>query len=215
MLLASFLQVSEELSREKSPKFIRLPIIDFGTPEFEPLSKMLSSVASAGQCTMCPSKRSLHPFLEELSLGMHPIIQPWSVNDLYHSRFASPTICISAINCSYLARKLTVYGCAPFAVQNDGAALYVHCWGGRGRAGTIGACLYMLLGPIAGFTDPVAAADEALEVVQRLLFNPIDFYFLRRRVFSRFLPVAAHGEDCPAFSTLILFLGVHLRSFRV
>lgn len=93
------LQVSKELGRSKQPTFIRLPIIDFGTPEFGPLSGMLNRAASA--------------------------------------------------------------------VQDDASVLYVHCWGGRGRAGTIGACLYLLLGPVTDFTDPLAAADEALEVVQR------------------------------------------------
>lgn len=43
-------QVSEELALGKTPKFVRLPIIDFGTPEFIPLSNLLSSVASAGGC---------------------------------------------------------------------------------------------------------------------------------------------------------------------
>ena len=40
-----------------------------------------------------------------------------------------------------------------------GENLYVHCWGGRGRAGTVGACL---LAHLYGIT-----ADEALERVQR------------------------------------------------
>jgi len=42
----------------------------------------------------------------------------------------------------------------------SGESVYVHCWGGRGRAGTVGACL---LGRAWG----VATADEALERVQR------------------------------------------------
>ena len=37
--------------------------------------------------------------------------------------------------------------------------LYVHCWGGRGRAGTVGAALLALLYGMS--------ADEALERVQR------------------------------------------------
>lgn len=40
-----------------------------------------------------------------------------------------------------------------------GEKVYVHCWGGRGRAGTIGACL---LHRLYGLD-----ADEALERVQR------------------------------------------------
>lgn len=40
-----------------------------------------------------------------------------------------------------------------------GETLYVHCWGGRGRAGTVGACLLAQLYGIL--------ADEALERVQR------------------------------------------------
>jgi len=40
----------------------------------------------------------------------------------------------------------------------EGRTLYVHCWGGRGRAGTVGACL---LGKLEGLT-----VDEALERVQ-------------------------------------------------
>lgn len=40
-----------------------------------------------------------------------------------------------------------------------GEKLYIHCWGGRGRAGTVGACL---LGQAWGLS-----ADEALERVQR------------------------------------------------
>lgn len=41
----------------------------------------------------------------------------------------------------------------------NGETLYVHCWGGRGRAGTVGACL---LAQLYGMS-----ADEALERVQR------------------------------------------------
>jgi hypothetical protein len=40
-----------------------------------------------------------------------------------------------------------------------GEKLYIHCWGGRGRAGTVGACL---LGYAYGLS-----AQEALERVQR------------------------------------------------
>ncbi|KAL4423893.1 hypothetical protein ABPG75_001194 [Micractinium tetrahymenae] len=42
---------------------------------------------------------------------------------------------------------------------DDGENLYVHCWGGRGRAGTVGACL---LAQLYGMP-----ADEALERIQR------------------------------------------------
>ena len=31
--------------------------------------------------------------------------------------------------------------------EDGGSAIYVHCWGGRGRAGLVGACLYSLLRP--------------------------------------------------------------------
>ncbi len=41
----------------------------------------------------------------------------------------------------------------------DGDSMYVHCWGGRGRAGTVGACV---LGRMYGLE-----AEEALERVQR------------------------------------------------
>ncbi|KIY95054.1 MAP kinase phosphatase 6 [Monoraphidium neglectum] len=40
-----------------------------------------------------------------------------------------------------------------------GDKVYLHCWGGRGRAGTVGACL---LAQMYGLS-----ADEALERVQR------------------------------------------------
>lgn len=40
-----------------------------------------------------------------------------------------------------------------------GESLYVHCWGGRGRAGTVGAAI---LGSLYGMS-----ADEALARVQR------------------------------------------------
>ena len=40
-------------------------------------------------------------------------------------------------------------------VQSPGGGVYLHCWGGRGRAGTIGACLLARLYGIG--------ADEALE----------------------------------------------------
>jgi len=40
-----------------------------------------------------------------------------------------------------------------------GEKLYIHCWGGRGRAGTVGACL---LAKMYGLS-----ADEALERIQR------------------------------------------------
>lgn len=40
-----------------------------------------------------------------------------------------------------------------------GEKLYVHCWGGRGRAGTVGACLLAALYGVS--------ADEALQRVQR------------------------------------------------
>ena len=41
----------------------------------------------------------------------------------------------------------------------NGDAMYLHCWGGRGRAGTVGACV---LGRMYGLS-----AEEALERVQR------------------------------------------------
>jgi len=41
----------------------------------------------------------------------------------------------------------------------SGDVMYLHCWGGRGRAGTIGACI---VGKMYGIS-----ADEALERVQR------------------------------------------------
>ena len=41
----------------------------------------------------------------------------------------------------------------------DGRRIYAHCWGGRGRAGTLGACL---LGYLYGLS-----AEEALMQVQR------------------------------------------------
>ena len=40
-----------------------------------------------------------------------------------------------------------------------GRGVYLHCWGGRGRAGTMGACLLTALHGLS--------ADEALERVQR------------------------------------------------
>jgi hypothetical protein len=40
--------------------------------------------------------------------------------------------------------------------------VYVHCWGGRGRAGTVGACLQLLLAD-----SSATSAEEALELVQR------------------------------------------------
>eukprot|EP00971_Amphidinium_carterae_P115951 2296812-Amphidinium_carterae.1 len=40
----------------------------------------------------------------------------------------------------------------------DGRTLYIHCWGGRGRAGTVGACM---LGKLEGLS-----VDEALQRVQ-------------------------------------------------
>ena len=30
-------------------------------------------------------------------------------------------------------------------VRETRDVVYVHCWGGRGRAGTVGACLYLML----------------------------------------------------------------------
>lgn len=47
-----------------------------------------------------------------------------------------------------------------------GESLYVHCWGGRGRAGTVGAAL---LAKAYGLT-----ADEALERVQRAFDTRLD-----------------------------------------
>jgi alanine transaminase len=45
-------------------------------------------------------------------------------------------------------------------VRNGEAAPYLHCWGGRGRAGTVGACLLLALrlGPPP---SPAPAADDA------------------------------------------------------
>ena len=43
--------------------------------------------------------------------------------------------------------------------EQGGQAVYVHCWGGRGRAGVVGACLLSLLQP--GFDAPAV-----LEAVQ-------------------------------------------------
>ena len=40
-----------------------------------------------------------------------------------------------------------------------GRGVYLHCWGGRGRAGTMGACLLAAMHGVG--------ADEALERVQR------------------------------------------------
>lgn len=41
----------------------------------------------------------------------------------------------------------------------EGEVMYVHCWGGRGRAGTVGACLLIRAYKIS--------AEEALVRVQR------------------------------------------------
>lgn len=41
----------------------------------------------------------------------------------------------------------------------EGEVMYVHCWGGRGRAGTVGACLLVRAYDIS--------AEEALVRVQR------------------------------------------------
>ena len=46
--------------------------------------------------------------------------------------------------------------------------VYLHCWGGRGRAGTVGACLYLMLRYKDGASfDVNAATQEALALVQR------------------------------------------------
>jgi len=53
-------------------------------------------------------------------------------------------------------------------IRLDGDIVYLHCWGGRGRAGIVGACLYLMLRYKDGASfDVEAAADEALAVVQR------------------------------------------------
>lgn len=44
--------------------------------------------------------------------------------------------------------------------ENSNSALYIHCWGGRGRAGLVGSCLLSLL-------FPELDAEECLEWVQR------------------------------------------------
>ncbi|KAI8474515.1 MAG: MAP kinase phosphatase 6 [Monoraphidium minutum] len=51
-----------------------------------------------------------------------------------------------------------------------GQKVYLHCWGGRGRAGTVGACL---LAQMYGLS-----ADEALERVQRSYATRRDTYLL-------------------------------------
>lgn len=43
--------------------------------------------------------------------------------------------------------------------EQGGQAVYVHCWGGRGRAGVVGACLLSLL-------QPGLDAPAVLEAVQ-------------------------------------------------
>ena len=46
--------------------------------------------------------------------------------------------------------------------------VYIHCWGGRGRAGTVGACLYLMLRYKDGAAFDVSTATaEALTLVQR------------------------------------------------
>jgi hypothetical protein len=68
--------------------------------------------------------------------------------------------------------KAALYGFCK-GILNNGQAIYLHCWGGRGRAGTVGACLYLLLRHEEeenlrnGFDDPMTAANEALDLVQR------------------------------------------------
>mmetsp|Transcript_94956 Transcript_94956/g.138706 ORF Transcript_94956/g.138706 Transcript_94956/m.138706 type:complete len:326 (+) Transcript_94956:19-996(+) len=53
-------------------------------------------------------------------------------------------------------------------IKLDGDVIYLHCWGGRGRAGTVGACLYLMLRYKDGAAfDVETAAEEALSVVQR------------------------------------------------
>ena len=44
--------------------------------------------------------------------------------------------------------------------EQGGQAVYVHCWGGRGRAGLVGACLLALL-------HPGLDAAAVLDAVQR------------------------------------------------
>ena len=58
--------------------------------------------------------------------------------------------------CSHRVRELT--GDIARRVE-AGEVLYVHCWGGRGRAGTVGACL---LASLYGVD-----AEQALARVQR------------------------------------------------
>lgn len=43
--------------------------------------------------------------------------------------------------------------------ESGGNAIYIHCWGGRGRAGLVGACILSLL-------DPSLDADAVLRAVQ-------------------------------------------------
>ena len=51
--------------------------------------------------------------------------------------------------------------CAMLAhYEGGGSAIYVHCWGGRGRAGLVGSALLALMWPQLG-------GDRVLEVVQR------------------------------------------------
>ena len=53
-------------------------------------------------------------------------------------------------------------------IRLEGKGVYIHCWGGRGRAGTVGACMYLMMRYKDGAAfDVDAAAREALDVVQR------------------------------------------------
>lgn len=65
-------------------------------------------------------------------------------------------ICIASI--PFVCRLCALVADLAARLQR-GEKLYVHCWGGRGRAGTVGA---VLLAKLYGLS-----ADEALERVQR------------------------------------------------
>jgi protein-tyrosine phosphatase len=85
------------------------------------------------------------------SVSMTPLVNPTSLQ-LYPPAMQPIKVCL-------LSRRLAELLDDLAARLQRGERLYVHCWGGRGRAGTVGACL---LAKLYGID-----ADEALARIDR------------------------------------------------
>lgn len=115
-----------------------------------------TSVGKTGRCVLCssPLKQHCRPCLKfvctfgarEATLGLDARWQPAALS--LWCAHAALSLSPSALLSPFAVSLHPLFPCnAGYAAPDlearisKGEKLYVHCWGGRGRAGTVGACL--------------------------------------------------------------------------